>query len=76
MKAAQVRAARWRRSPLVLTERSMTPGLGPKASEPEMLCWDMNALPDPPPLAGHMHRSGFDKAKQWRTAVIHRSVIG
>ena len=44
--------ARWRRRPLVLTDLSMTPGLGPKTSEPEILCWDMNALPDPPPPAG------------------------
>ena len=59
---------RRRRKPPDLTARMMTKGPLVKASEPVILCWDKNALPDCPKMDQFRERS--HKAKGWRTPVL------
>jgi hypothetical protein len=51
--------------PPVLTERMMTKGDRSKASEPMMLCWDMDALPElqTDPMRTHPTKAGRVRLK-------------
>ena len=60
--------ARRRREPLDLTCVISTYCRLLKASEPMMLCWDKNALPDCPGMDQFTERSR--KAKGWRTPIL------